>query len=427
MRLAWLAFRNLRRDLTGALLLAAAVAAGVGALAFFVGLGSGVTQAVRGLFPAAERMVEVVPPRLRLGGLLGARLDDGAVARLRALPGVQDAYREMLLRRPASSVYRGRFFGADLDMGVEIAMLGVDRGLIEPDLPPGEAVQWGADTRPALPACVSDRLLALYDTTFAPPRGLPHLTASAVLGFTLPVTVGRSLVGGAPPAANPPPEDVAVRIGCVSSRALLAGLTVPLEAVRAMNRSAGLDSEGYSSVALLAATEDEVPRIEASVRGMGFEIDDSERRGAALAGRVVALVTLTLSGLSLLVTALAALGIGQTLTLSVRARRREIGILRALGATPGDAAALVLWEAATVGALGGALGGAAAALAARWADWAFARYLPDFPGRPAAFVSLAPALLGGTVILAVGAAMLGAFGPARAAARLDPARTLAGG
>jgi len=111
----------------------------------------------------------------------------------------------------------------------------------------------------------------------------------------------------------------------------------------------------------------------------------------------------------------------------VRARRREIGILRALGATPGDAAALVLWEAATVGALGGALGGAAAALAARWADWAFARYLPDFPGRPAAFVSLAPALLGGTVILAVGAAMLGAFGPARAAARLDPARTLAGG
>ncbi|MHB8417114.1 MAG: FtsX-like permease family protein [Myxococcales bacterium] len=422
MKLLSLALRNLRRDLVGALLLATAVAAGVGALTFFVGLGRGVKQGLRQLFPEAERVVQVVPPQLRLGGLLEPKLDDAAVARLRALPDVQAAFREMLLRVPASSVYRGRFFGADLNMGIEVSALGVDRGLVAADLPPDEPFAW--DGAGALPACVSDRLLALYDTTFAPPRGLPHLTASAVLGFTLPVTVGRSLVGA---SARGPEESVAARVACVSSRALLAGLTLPLETVRAMNRREGADALDYSSVALIASREDAVPAIEAGVRRMGLEVDDSERRGATLAGRAAALVTYALSGLSFLVTALAALGIGQTLGLSVRARRHEIGLLRALGATPADAAALVLWEAATVGTFGGGLGLAAALLAGRGADWALARWLPDFPGRPETLVALDPGLLAAGLLLSVLAAALGALAPARAAARLDPARTLAGG
>ncbi len=98
-----------------------------------------------------------------------------------------------------------------------------------------------------------------------------------------------------------------------------------------------------------------------------------------------------------------------------------------LGATPGEAAILILWEAALVGCAGGALGLTAAAVAARVADWAFLRFLPDFPGRPAQLVTLAPAVLAGAMVLALVAALAGALAPARAAARLDPARTLAEG
>ncbi len=424
MRLLPLALRNLRRDVAGAVLLALAVAAGVGALAFFAGLGRGVTDAVRRLFPEAERTIQVVPPRLRLGGLLEAKLDDAAATRLQDLPEVQAVYRELLLPIPASSVFHGSFFGAELDMGVEIALLGVDPAFVAPDLPAGERFSWAEGS--ALPVCVADRLLALYDTTFAPSRGLPHLTPSALLGFTLPVTVGRSLVGSLAPGRWHE-ENLEARVACVSPRALLAGLTAPLGAVRELSRRQGMATDAYSSVVLLAAREDAVPAIEEAVRRMGFEIDESERKGAALAGRATALITLVLAGLSLLVTALAALGIGQTLTLAVRARRHEIGLLRALGATPGEAAILILWEAALVGCAGGALGLTAAAVAARVADWAFLRFLPDFPGRPAQLVTLAPAVLAGAMVLALVAALAGALAPARAAARLDPARTLAEG
>jgi hypothetical protein len=419
VRLWRLALGNLRRDLGGAVLLALTVAAGVGMLTFFVALGRGVTTDLHRLFPEAERRMEVVPPRVQLGGLFGVRLDDQALARLRTLPGVAGAEREMALRVPASSVYRGRFFGADLNMGIEVAVLGVERAFVAQDLPAGEAFEWPGSG--PVPACVSDRLLAIYDTTFAPTRGLPYLTASAVVGFTLPVTVGRSLVASSGPG---PEVVVSARIACVSPRALLAGLTLPLSAVRSWNRQAGVDAESYSAVALTAAAEDEVPALEEEVRRMGFAIDDSERRGASVAGKAAAIFTLVLGLLSLLITALAATGISQSLTLSVRSRRREIGLLRALGATPGDAAALVLWEAATLGLLGGLVGLIGALGAARLADQVALGLLPQFPGRPETLFALRPGLAIAALGLALVAALAGALAPARLAARLDPARSL---
>jgi ABC-type antimicrobial peptide transport system permease subunit len=59
-------------------------------------------------------------------------------------------------------------------------------------------------------------------------------------------------------------------------------------------------------------------------------------------------------------------------------------------------------------------------------DAAAARWLPDFPFKPASFFSLPPWLTLLGLGLGLGAATLGAWLPARRAARLDPARTLAG-
>jgi ABC-type antimicrobial peptide transport system permease subunit len=124
-------------------------------------------------------------------------------------------------------------------------------------------------------------------------------------------------------------------------------------------------------------------------------------------------------------TALAALAIAQSLSASVRGRTREIAILQALGATAGDVRALVLAEAGLLGLGGGVVGTALARLAARGADAAALRWLPDFPFRPETFFAFPPWLyLLGAGVSAL-AAVLGAIGPAAAAARVDPARHVA--
>jgi ABC-type antimicrobial peptide transport system permease subunit len=123
--------------------------------------------------------------------------------------------------------------------------------------------------------------------------------------------------------------------------------------------------------------------------------------------------------------ALATLAIAQSLSANVRARAKEIAILRAVGATPADVRGIILIEGAAVGLAGGLLGAAIARLVALGADRVAARLLPDFPFRPETFFSFPAWVLGLAVAVALLSAVLGALAPAALAARVDPARTLA--
>jgi putative ABC transport system permease protein len=423
VRLLSLVRVNLRRDLRGALLSALGVAAGIGTLVFFLALGGGVGDVVRTkVFPADARLIEVVPPTVSLGLLGGGRLDEAAVERLAALDGVEAAHRKMQLRVPAVTRYDGQFFGQRLRMGLEILAVGVDPALVAADVVPGVAFADPGEGGGPIPALISGRLLEIYNGSFAKGRGLPSLTPRLLRGFEFPVEYGRSYVGGKV-VEGPSLRQPAVFAG-VSDRALLQGLTLPLDTVRRLNRRFGADAETYSSVALVAETPDHVPAIAAAVRGLGFEIDDTERRLAESIGAAVAIVTAALALISLLICALAAVNIALSLGAAVRSRAREFGVLRAVGATSGDVFRLVAGEAAVIGLAGGLVGGLLARAAAWGVDWAAHRYLPDFPFRPDTFFVFPAWVLAGAVLLGVLAALAGAATPARAAARLDPARVM---
>jgi ABC-type antimicrobial peptide transport system permease subunit len=128
---------------------------------------------------------------------------------------------------------------------------------------------------------------------------------------------------------------------------------------------------------------------------------------------------------ALVMCALAALAVAQSLGGSVRARAKELAVLRAVGASAGDVRALVLAEAALLGVVGGLLGLGLARVAAAGADRALARALPDSPLRPETLFAFPPWLLAVGLGIAVLAALVGALAPAALAARLDPARSLA--
>lgn len=415
---------NLLRDRRGALLSALGVAAGIGTLVFFLALGRGVGDVVRTkVFPADARLLEVVPPAVSLHLLGGGRLDDAAVTRLAALPGVAAAHRKMQLRVPAVTRYDGAFFGSRLRMGLEILAVGVDPALVANDVDPGLTLADPPDDGP-VPALISGRLLEIYNKSFAKGRGLPTVSPRLLRGFEFPVEYGRSFVGGKT-VEGPTFRQSAVFAG-VSDRALLQGLTLPLDTVRRINERFGADAQTYSSVVLEAATPDAVPALAAAVRELGFEIDDAERRLAESVGAAVAIVTAALALISLLICALAGVNIALSLGASVRNRAREIGILRAVGATSGDVFRLVAGEAAVIGLVGGLAGG----LLARGAAWGLDRlagaYLPDFPFKPDTFFLFPAWMIGGAVLLGVLAALAGAVPPARTAARLDPARAIGG-
>lgn len=416
LRLAWI---NLRRDGRGNLLSTAGVAAGIGALVFFVALGLGVGDLVRTrIFPADARLLQVIPPRVQVALLGSTVLDDDSVARLSKLPGVDAAYRKMRVRVPAVSRYDGIFFGQRLRMGLEILAEGVDPGLMD-----SPRFADGGDDEP-IPAIVSTRLLEIYNQGFAKDRGLPAVSGVMLEGFRFPIDFGRSYVTSKA-AAGPSQRRDAVLAG-VSDRAMLQGITIPLESARRLNAQLGEDARTYSALVLVAETPDRIPALAAAVRDAGFEIDDSERVLAERVGAAVAIVTAVLALLALLVCALGCVNISLSMGAAVRARARELGILRAVGATSRAIAALVLAEAAAIGLAGGILGWLGARVCATLVDGLAATRLPEFPFKPETFFAF-PGWIGVAAVAAgLAAALAGALVPARRAVRLDPARIIGG-
>lgn len=414
-----LARGNLARELGALSVSASGVALGIGCLVFFLALGAGLQGVVNDVFPVSTREIEVVVPQLAIGSFLGEqKIDDATVSRLRKLPGVAAAYPKTTLRIPAVTRYNGLFFGREIHMGLEVVAVGIMPETIGPDarMPfedPGEGK--------AIPVLVNRRLLEIYNKVFAPQRGLPRLTESMLIGFQIPVEMGRSFIAA---RTLPDAQETTLQLVGFSERATLAGVSMPLAAVQRLNRRFGADAESYSSVLLRAQSADDVTEVAAAVKKMGLEIDETERRSALQIGAAVELVTLALSLLAALITLLAAVNTMQAFYASVRERTREIGVLRAVGATRADVATVVLAEAAATGVAGGIAGVLLARGAAALLDRIARTGLPDFPFKPPTFFHFEPwhVLLG--VGIALLAALLGAFLPARAAARLDPAKAL---
>ncbi|TNH29684.1 FtsX-like permease family protein [Micromonospora orduensis] len=114
--------------------------------------------------------------------------------------------------------------------------------------------------------------------------------------------------------------------------------------------------------------------------------------GSAFGGYVVLLIVFVVAG---------------TIGLSVRHRRRDLALLRAVAATPGQIRRMLIVEAALLGLVGSAIGAPAGLLAARWVrgELAGRGFVPaDFPMTGGLFA--VPAAVGTAVLVAVLAALL---------------------
>jgi lipoprotein-releasing system permease protein len=114
------------------------------------------------------------------------------------------------------------------------------------------------------------------------------------------------------------------------------------------------------------------------------------------------------------------LGIASVLVVSVVQKQREIGILRAIGATQGQMLRVFLLQGAIVGALGSTLG----VLLAVGLIKAFTTFVRGSDGLPLFAITLAPSLALSIAGIATVCGVLAAVAPARRAAALDPAQAI---
>jgi hypothetical protein len=451
-RLLGAAARDAVRHSGHLLVASAGVVIGVAAFVFFVGLGTGARQVLLDRV-APERFLEMEAGGLEVGlgplklGVGGARIDDGLVEKVSSLQGVRAVFPRLRLAVPAMASGGEGLLGAGFV--TELPVDGVEpAGVVAAGAPaiefadPGDGadgVECSTDgecgdrgycgsglrdrrlrCRPDVPVVVSPLLLDLYNRGVRHAHGLPRLDPGVIRGLHFDLYLGASALGDGRAGVR----RRAVVAG-VSTLAAPMGVTLPIGVVERANQalSAGTGG-GYDGLVVELGDAGRLDWVTRDLEALGLEpVDDGLRRAA----RVVSLLTLVLGLVAAGMMAVAGLHLMHVFLMLVGERRREIGVLRAVGASGGDIVAMMMLEAVAVaaaaGVVGAGLGAAGLAVAAGAAEQAVPGLGATGPGGLTATVL---PVAGAAVVLAVLACGAGALVPARSAARPSPSALLRG-
>ena len=135
---------------------------------------------------------------------------------------------------------------------------------------------------------------------------------------------------------------------------------MPLEQVKQLNewsqnRRFNYNKDGYGMVIVKVGDVDKVIEIADQITAMGFQAFTPQSFLEGINNFFIVLQVI-FGGIGAIALLVAAIGIANTMAMSILERTREIGLMKAVGATNRDVLAIFLGEAAGIGFLGG-LGG----------------------------------------------------------------------
>jgi putative ABC transport system permease protein len=179
----------------------------------------------------------------------------------------------------------------------------------------------------------------------------------------------------------------------------------------------------YSSVSVRVKNPGQIRAIEDAIKKMGFNtfsILDATRS----LQQFFAVLDVFLGIFGSLALAVASIGIVNTLVMAILERRREIGIMKAIGASDGDVKKLFFAEAGAMGILGGIVGVALGWAIGQVINLGTNIYLKRQSLPPEHFWSVPWWLVAFALVFAFGVSLISGLYPAGRAARLDPVQAL---
>jgi putative ABC transport system permease protein len=273
-------------------------------------------------------------------------LTNSALEELRAIPGVESVIPREYLMTGVMVKYQKLEGGVNV-IGVDTADL-ADLGL--------EAVEGGTDlgrNTVVIGALVPNNF---YDPRIRPGQEPPP--PPQLYGQQIQVTVIKWDSEG-----NEIRKNLSLRVsGVLTETRGESDWTVyfPLDQIKALNewaqgRRINYNKEGYSQVVVKVADVEQVLDISEQITEMGFQAFTPQSFVQGINNFYV-ILQFIFGGVGAIALLVAAIGIANTMAMSILERTREIGLMKAVGATNRDVLAIFLGEAAGIGFIGG-LGG----------------------------------------------------------------------
>jgi putative ABC transport system permease protein len=211
------------------------------------------------------------------------------------------------------------------------------------------------------------------------------------------------------------------------------GVFLPLEYVEGLHVMQGSDLRDgglaathgpvYDSLVVRLKSPAKAASAQTAIKKMGFNTFSLIDVTSSLR-QVFAVIDLFLGAFGSLALAVASIGIVNTLVMAILERRREIGIMKAVGASDTDVRKIFLAEAAVLGLTGGAIGVLLGWSIGRIINFGATVYMQS-QGVPAQDFWFVPWwLVLGALTFSLFASLLAGAYPAARAARLDPVEAL---
>lgn len=306
------------------------------------------------LFEAAERKnplseITVYGESGSFLKILGASnqktLNEQSIEKFKSIPEVRGASPHMVYQNLAS-VELEVF---DQRLQTDGLIFGISRDSIDEELSTDE--QWDS-SKSLVPVLISRKLLDFYNLSLGPSAGLPPINEGAFKGRTIKIFPGYSSFF---PNGKAPTKTIEGKIVGFSDRVDLIGVTIPLETVRKLNLEEGHEKENYNKVFLTLDSSRSVEKVSKQIEEMGYKVSSLQKEfkevGTSL--KYVELILYVLSGIIL---AISVLLIGSSFWYTMTRRRKELGILRAIGGTSRFLTAVFITEALLIGLFGGTMG-----------------------------------------------------------------------
>ncbi len=185
-----------------------------------------------------------------------------------------------------------------------------------------------------------------------------------------------------------------------------------------------LTTDGYDTLIVRAIDEQAIAGVIEAAEALNLE---AQSLGAFLevANRVLTILQALLGSVGTLALLVATLGVANTMMMAIYERTREIGVLKAVGATNGEVRRMFTADAVLLGLIGGVFGVILGTLLGRLVDWVGHLYLASEGVTGIGQMSIVPPWLAvGALVFAGFIGVLGGLYPATRAARLDPVAAL---
>jgi putative ABC transport system permease protein len=456
---------NLWRTKLRTVLTTLGVIIGIGALVAMVSFGTGMQRNVTEAFTANDLFtsIRVLPVKMdieqAMSGNMDAAvsglqrpsraLDDTAVTLMAAMPEVAVVFPEITF--PVKIRFRGQEYSTTL-RSVPAVM-----GRFKPYDRMGWGRFFSSDSAPeailAYPTLGELKILLeeAGEKGKADSAGTwRHLPADSLIGADIEVVtsvldISRVMGGGMGAHGQPPFGEQVTRLRIAgirpkphafSNEQIQGGIVVPLLTGKNMPRFAftsmwsllsrgGRANSGYDAIYVRLKDLQDLPAVRKRLKDMGFSVfalaDQLEeiKRGFIM-------VNTALGAVGTIALIVAALGIINTMVMSILERTREIGVMKAVGASEKQIKSIFFFEAGTIGLLGGILGVILGWLVSRLANLVANIWVAHQggPGGDIEFFYLPSWLIAGAITFSLLVSLLAGLYPAMRAARVNPVEAL---